>query len=271
MLDDISGPDTQGYVNNAGRFRSEIPLYDWGRRIREPRNSNESSVDENTQVALSSLLDAEVSVIPKKEQENVEMFSGTDGPLTDGSDSSAFNLIVPLTAHLTKVTITAENASLATSHADSTHPTEDYFLFDLYPYAPGGASTSSLKQCSPAVHLENPERETRWYFKYFLGKYHQLYCGYVTERDPFLLAVAKTDVQTYGISQYRSILWRKTGSQKLCISYNPTNSLTAKKVLNFFDLQRVEKGPKEVLNFQVQKEALTLEEQEVSIRMYWRE
>lgn len=41
---------------------------------------------------------------------------------------------------------------------------------------------------------------------------HQLYCGYVTERDPFLLAVAKTDVQSYGVSQYRAILWRKTVS-----------------------------------------------------------
>ncbi|KAF8566414.1 hypothetical protein P879_03157 [Paragonimus westermani] len=249
MLDDISGSDAQGYVNNAGRFRSEIPLCDWNRKIREPRNSNESPVDENSQIALSSLSDGEFNVIPEKEQESVETCSITDGPLTDVSD----------------LNVTGENASLVTSHAESTHPTEDYFLFDLYPYAPSGASSSSLKQCSPAVHLENPERETRWYFKYFLGKYHQLYCGYVTERDPFLLAVAKTDVQTYGISQYRSILWRKTGSQKLCISYNPTNSLTAKKVLNFFDLQRIEKGPKEVLNFQVQKEALTLEEQEGSV------
>ncbi|KAA3680539.1 uncharacterized protein DEA37_0009883 [Paragonimus westermani] len=309
MLDDISGSDAQGYVNNAGRFRSEIPLYDWSRKIREPRNSNESPVDENSQVALSSLSDGEVNAIHKKEQESVEIHSVTDGPLTDASDCNSSTSIVPLTSPLTKVNVTGENASLVTSHAESTHPTEDYFLFDLYPYAPGGASSSSLKQCSPAVHLENPERETRWYFKYFLGKYHQLYCGYVTERDPFLLAVAKTDVQTYGISQYRSILWRKTvsfpcnsncgksetmyfiqsnkfvdrqeGPEKILVvshlkikrdEVKRTNRLctTLTRILlsitnSFFDLQRIEKGPKEVLNFQVQKEALTLEEQEGSV------
>lgn len=32
---------------------------------------------------------------------------------------------------------------------------------------------------------------------------------------------------------------------------------------SFFDVQKVEKGPKEVLNVEVQKDALTLEEQEV--------
>uniref|UniRef100_A0A095C615 GTPase-activating Rap/Ran-GAP domain-like protein 3 n=1 Tax=Schistosoma haematobium TaxID=6185 RepID=A0A095C615_SCHHA len=55
------------------------------------------------------------------------------------------------------------------------------------------------------------------------------------------------------------------GSQKLCISYNPTNALTAKKVLNFFDIHRVEKGPRGILNFEAQKDALTLEEQEGSV------
>lgn len=70
------------------------------------------------------------------------------------------------------------------------------------------------------VHLENPERETRWYFKYFLGKglksfqhmpllAHQLYCGNISEKDPLLLAIVRSEFEAEGLRQYRAILWTK--------------------------------------------------------------
>ncbi|VDK33458.1 unnamed protein product [Taenia asiatica] len=92
------------------------------------------------------------------------------------------------------------------------------------------------------VHLENPERETRWYFKYFLGKAHQIYCGNISEKDPLLLAIVKSEFEAEGLRQYRAILWT-----------------------NLFDIYRLEKGLKEILHYEVQKEALTLEEQEGSV------
>ncbi|VDM21211.1 unnamed protein product [Hydatigera taeniaeformis] len=104
------------------------------------------------------------------------------------------------------------------------------------------------------VHLENPERETRWYFKYFLGKgdfsfntfwqlrTHQIYCGNISEKDPLLLAVVKSEFEAEGLRQYRAILWT-----------------------NLFDIYRLEKGLKEILHYEVQKEVLTLEEQEGSV------
>jgi hypothetical protein len=33
--------------------------------------------------------------------------------------------------------------------------------------------------------LENPEYQTRWYFKYFLGKLHQNYVGLDNDKIPF--------------------------------------------------------------------------------------
>ncbi|TGZ69955.1 hypothetical protein CRM22_003444 [Opisthorchis felineus] len=236
-----------GCVNNAGRFRSEVHLLNSSRKKRTSQslgdnpllNSNRSSKLADSQVADSA------------EDDGLFQITG----LTP--ESGTIDAIKSAQSVETTLNPTGQN--------EAYYPVGDYFLFDFLPYAPLGSGTSSAKPHPTPVHLENPERETRWYFKYFLGKFHQLYCGYVNDRDPFLLAVAKTDVRSYGISQYRAILWRKSGSQKLCISYNPTTSLTAKKVLNFFDIQRIEKGPKEVYNYEVQKDALTLEEQEGSV------
>ncbi|KAL5113075.1 GTPase-activating Rap/Ran-GAP domain-like protein 3 [Taenia crassiceps] len=115
------------------------------------------------------------------------------------------------------------------------------------------------------VHLENPERETRWYFKYFLGKAHQIYCGNISEKDPLLLAIVKSEFEAEGLRQYRAILWTKFGSQKLCISNSFTSSVSPKKILCLFDIYRLEKGLKEILHYEVQKEVLTLEEQEGSV------
>ncbi|XP_056408493.1 GTPase-activating Rap/Ran-GAP domain-like protein 3 isoform X2 [Hyla sarda] len=115
------------------------------------------------------------------------------------------------------------------------------------------------------VHLENPEYHTRWFFKYFLGKVHQNYIGTDTERNPFFLSVVLSDQNNQRVPQYRSILWRKTGSQKICLSYCPTKTLSVKSILSAMNLDRFEKPPREILNPEIQKDLLVLEEQEGSV------
>ncbi|XP_068729084.1 GTPase-activating Rap/Ran-GAP domain-like protein 3 [Montipora capricornis] len=115
------------------------------------------------------------------------------------------------------------------------------------------------------VHLENPEFQTRWYFKYFLGKVHQNFVGIDGSKNPFILSVCLTDADNYGAPQYRAILWRKTGSQKVCIPYQLNKPVSPKSVLQAYGINKVDKGPKEVLNPEIQKELLVLEEQEGSV------
>lgn len=114
--------------------------------------------------------------------------------------------------------------------------------------------------------LENPEYQTRWYFKFFLGKLHQNYVGADAEKTPFFLSVVLTDANPQGVQQYRAILWRKTGAQKICLSHSPGKPLTVKSILsNFQNMDKIEKGPKEIFSPEIQKDLLLLEEQEGSV------
>ncbi|GCC16919.1 hypothetical protein chiPu_0017392 [Chiloscyllium punctatum] len=115
------------------------------------------------------------------------------------------------------------------------------------------------------VHLENPEYHTRWYFKYFLGKVHQNYVGTDTERNPFFLSVVLSDQNNQRVPQYRAILWKKTGTQKICLPYSPTKTLSVKSILSAMNLDKFEKGPREIFNAEIQKDLLVLEEQEGSV------
>uniref|UniRef100_A0A6J0UBP3 GTPase-activating Rap/Ran-GAP domain-like protein 3 isoform X1 n=1 Tax=Pogona vitticeps TaxID=103695 RepID=A0A6J0UBP3_9SAUR len=115
------------------------------------------------------------------------------------------------------------------------------------------------------VHLENPEYHTRWYFKYFLGKVHQNYVGTDAEKNPFFLSVVLSDQNNQRVPQYRSILWRKTGTQKICLPYSPTKTLSVKSILSAMNLDKFEKGPREILHPEIQKDLLVLEEQEGSV------
>ncbi|XP_053328592.1 GTPase-activating Rap/Ran-GAP domain-like protein 3 [Spea bombifrons] len=115
------------------------------------------------------------------------------------------------------------------------------------------------------VHLENPEYHTRWYFKYFLGKVHQNYIGTDAEKNPFFLSVVLSDQNNQRVPQYRAILWRKTGTQKICLPYCPTKTLSVKSILSAMNLDRFEKSPREILNPEIQKDLLVLEEQEGSV------
>ncbi|XP_052525381.1 GTPase-activating Rap/Ran-GAP domain-like protein 3 isoform X13 [Tympanuchus pallidicinctus] len=114
------------------------------------------------------------------------------------------------------------------------------------------------------VHLENPEYYTRWYFKYFLGKVHQNYVGTDSEKNPFFLSVVLSDQNNQRVPQYHSILWRKTGTQKICLPYSPTKTLSVKSILSAMSLEKFEKGPREIFHPDIQKDLLVLEEQEVN-------
>ncbi|XP_054270708.1 GTPase-activating Rap/Ran-GAP domain-like protein 3 isoform X2 [Macrosteles quadrilineatus] len=114
--------------------------------------------------------------------------------------------------------------------------------------------------------LENPEYQTRWYFKYFLGKLHQNYVGMDADKIPFFLSVVLTDANNQCVPQYRAILWRKTGTQKISIPYLPNKPMTVKQILsNFPNMEKLEKGPKEIFSPDIQKDLLLLEEQEGSV------
>ncbi|KAJ1520953.1 hypothetical protein ONE63_004030 [Megalurothrips usitatus] len=114
--------------------------------------------------------------------------------------------------------------------------------------------------------LENPEYQTRWYFKYFLGKLHQNYVALDGDKVPVFLSVVLTDANDQCVPQYRAILWRKTGAQKISVSYTPNKPMTVKQILsNFPNMEKLEKGPKEIFSPEIQKDLLLLEEQEGSV------
>ncbi|RZF36202.1 hypothetical protein LSTR_LSTR008528 [Laodelphax striatellus] len=114
--------------------------------------------------------------------------------------------------------------------------------------------------------LENPEYQTRWYFKYFLGKLHQNYVGADGEKKSFFLSVVLAEANNQCGPQYRAILWKKTGAQKISLPYTANKPMTVKQILsNFPNMEKLEKGPKEIFSPDIQKDLLLLEEQEGSV------
>ncbi|EEZ97268.2 GTPase-activating Rap/Ran-GAP domain-like protein 3 isoform X1 [Tribolium castaneum] len=114
--------------------------------------------------------------------------------------------------------------------------------------------------------LENPEYQTRWYFKYFLGKLHQNYVGLDNDKSPFFLSIVLNDDNNTCVPLYRAILFRKTGAQKISLPIAQNKVLTVKQILsNFPNMDRVDKGPKEIFSPDIQKDLLLLEEQEGSV------
>ncbi|XP_065068004.1 GTPase-activating Rap/Ran-GAP domain-like protein 3 isoform X1 [Rhopilema esculentum] len=117
---------------------------------------------------------------------------------------------------------------------------------------------------SAIAHLENPEFQTRWYFKYFLGQVHNNYIGLDSKKEPYALSVCLTSADNHGLPQYRSILWKASGCQRLCFPYKPTKIMSPKEVLRLFSAD-VEKAPYEISEPEIQKELIVLEEQEGSV------
>nr|XP_040223872.2 GTPase-activating Rap/Ran-GAP domain-like protein 3 isoform X2 [Anopheles coluzzii]XP_040223874.2 GTPase-activating Rap/Ran-GAP domain-like protein 3 isoform X2 [Anopheles coluzzii]XP_049461475.1 GTPase-activating Rap/Ran-GAP domain-like protein 3 isoform X2 [Anopheles coluzzii] len=119
---------------------------------------------------------------------------------------------------------------------------------------------------SPSIPiLENPEHQTRWYFKYFLGKLHQNYVGMDSEKSPYFLSIVSQDSGSKCMPLYRVMLFRKQGAQKLALPYNPQQKLTVKQILSNFTLMDSNKSPKEIFAADIQKDLLLLEEQEGSV------
>jgi len=116
----------------------------------------------------------------------------------------------------------------------------------------------------PAMpELENPENQTKWYYKYFLGKLHQNLIGQDNSKNVFILSILQE--KSFGKCQYRAILWIKEGPKRLRFR-SPGKSMTLKQILsNFGHLSKLEKIPREIVNPNIQKDILWLEKQEGSM------
>ncbi|XP_012283954.1 GTPase-activating Rap/Ran-GAP domain-like protein 3 isoform X2 [Orussus abietinus] len=114
--------------------------------------------------------------------------------------------------------------------------------------------------------LENPEYQTRWYFKYFLGRLHQNYVASDQEKNPLFLSVVLSEGGDQCVPHYRAILWRRTGAQKISLPYSANKTMTVKHILsNYFGLEKLDKAPRELFSPELQKDLLLLEEQEGSV------
>uniref|UniRef100_A0A915IG29 Rap-GAP domain-containing protein n=1 Tax=Romanomermis culicivorax TaxID=13658 RepID=A0A915IG29_ROMCU len=89
--------------------------------------------------------------------------------------------------------------------------TKSIIFFRLEPAAFEQTSTNDVYQgdegCPPSpVILEDPENETRWYYRYFLGKEHQNYAGIDNNKSPYFLSVRVDDNPES--HKYRAIMWQ---------------------------------------------------------------
>lgn len=125
--------------------------------------------------------------------------------------------------------------------------------------------TQLIARSPSLAKLENPEFQTRWYFKFFLGQVHSNYVFVDSNKETYALSICLTDVENHGIPQYRAILWQKSGCRRISFPYVPNKSNSAREVLRFFGMDKLEKTPKEIVAPEVQKELLVLEEQEGSV------
>uniref|UniRef100_A0A3Q2D4X2 GTPase-activating Rap/Ran-GAP domain-like protein 3 n=1 Tax=Cyprinodon variegatus TaxID=28743 RepID=A0A3Q2D4X2_CYPVA len=87
----------------------------------------------------------------------------------------------------------------------------------------------------------------------FFSSVHQNYVGTDAEKNPFYLSVVLSDQNNQRVPQYRAILWRKTGTLKISLPYSPTKTLSVKSILSAMNMDRFEKGPREILNPEIQK------------------
>jgi hypothetical protein len=94
---------------------------------------------------------------------------------------------------------------------------------------------------------------------------HQNFLGSDENKNPFFLSVVATDADNHGVMQHRSILWHKSGNQRLCLPLGPNKSISYKAVLQKFGMTKFEKTPRELVSPAIQKDLLTLEEQEGAV------
>eukprot|EP00049_Salpingoeca_infusionum_P024733 m.16827 g.16827 ORF g.16827 m.16827 type:complete len:854 (-) comp7242_c0_seq2:198-2759(-) len=119
------------------------------------------------------------------------------------------------------------------------------------------------------VLLENPETETRWYFKYFLGQAHSNYATVLTrdkERERVVISVLHP---LPAQDEVRAILWRQSGSEHIALPthavYPKGKTPDLKKVLVAMDRGVPDKTIAFLEDADVQSRLLTLEEQEGAV------
>lgn len=111
--------------------------------------------------------------------------------------------------------------------------------------------------------LENPEHQTLWYSKYFLGKFHHNYVGQDSDKNTYVLSVVEE--RSFGKAHCRCNLWTKDGPKRLVVQ-GPLKSRSAKTILGQFGCC-FEQPPKEVSQAGLQKDLFTLEKQERAMNL----
>ncbi|XP_065183095.1 GTPase-activating Rap/Ran-GAP domain-like protein 3 [Sycon ciliatum] len=126
----------------------------------------------------------------------------------------------------------------------------------------GTTTVDGLENSWILAQMENPETETRWYFKHFLGKVHNYYIGVDINKDAFVVATCleKTASEEFLL---RSVLFRKTGCLRLALRCKGERPFPVKMLLQSFSVQAV-KHPKPITCPTFQKELVVLENQEGS-------
>eukprot|EP00043_Microstomoeca_roanoka_P000120 m.26822 g.26822 ORF g.26822 m.26822 type:complete len:853 (+) comp10131_c0_seq1:201-2759(+) len=119
------------------------------------------------------------------------------------------------------------------------------------------------------VLLENPEVETRWYFRYFLGQAHTN-CTTTLESDPGKETIILSVLAPREDDEYiRAIMWRKSGSEYLSLRVStvlkPGKGLDLKRVILAFGRGQPGKVIHSLEDPAVQEKLLTLEEQEGAV------
>ncbi|RNA22577.1 GTPase-activating Rap Ran-GAP domain 3 [Brachionus plicatilis] len=95
------------------------------------------------------------------------------------------------------------------------------------------------------------------------GRVHQNYMIEDRNKNINFLSIVITDANDRHIPQYKAILWTKQGSQKLTLPFYHNKQITSKQILNHFQVEADKL--KEIIDPELQKELLVLEEQEGSI------
>lgn len=186
---DLTGltSDQNKYTNNAGRFRSEISI----------SNSNPTNVENNLlsfqsgQHQFDSNLLNQMEIYLDKKTTTKSLFTKESLEFANSfpdkwSESNYLKNTLKCykswqNLHQTNETncdylLNVKNKSnnARNNQFKNQKCSEDYLLFDYNPLFYGSNfysnQSNSLKHNTTPCHLENPERETRWYFKYFLGK-----------------------------------------------------------------------------------------------------
>ena len=94
--------------------------------------------------------------------------------------------------------------------------------------------------------LENPESQTKWYYKYFLGKFHQNFVGLDSDKNACVLSVLEE--KSFGKTQHRAILWTKDGPKRICLRDSKASASSKQILAHFGNADKFEKSFREVRN-----------------------